>query len=92
MVLDALKKSMEHLHHYRDIESFRKGYKKVSNEIISMIKLTGHVKEGLHHMYCSMADGHWIQDNKKLLNPYYGQSMLRCGDVKESLPITPIAE
>lgn len=92
LVLDALKKSMEHLHHYRDIESFRKGYKKVSNEIISMIKLTGHAKEGLHHMYCSMADGHWIQDNKKLLNPYYGQSMLRCGDVKESLPITPIAE
>jgi len=65
LVLDAIKKSMEHLHHYREIDSFRKGYKKVSKDIISMIKLTGHAKESLHHMYCSMADGHWIQGNKK---------------------------
>lgn len=92
LVLSTLSKSMEHLHHYRDIESFRKGYKKVSNEIIGLIKLIGHAKEGLHLMYCSMADGHWIQDNKKLLNPYYGQSMLRCGDVQGSLPKIPVAE
>lgn len=92
LVLDSLNKSMEHLHHYRDIESFRKGYKKVSNEIITMIKRIGHAKKELHHMYCSMADGHWLQDNKTLLNPYYGQSMLRCGDVEESLPQAPVAE
>ena len=31
--------------------------------------------------YCSMAKRSWLQPDGKLGNPYYGQSMLRCGEV-----------
>jgi len=30
--------------------------------------------------YCSMADRHWLQKDKKLKNPYYGKSMSDCGE------------
>ena len=31
--------------------------------------------------YCSMAKRSWLQPAGKLANPYYGQSMLRCGEI-----------
>lgn len=31
--------------------------------------------------YCSMAKRSWLQPEGELGNPYYGQSMLRCGEV-----------
>lgn len=40
----------------------------------------------LIHAYCSMArggkGGDWLQKPGKLANPYYGATMLRCGEVK----------
>jgi Cu(I)/Ag(I) efflux system membrane fusion protein len=91
-MVDRLETSMEHLHHYRDIESFREGFKGVSESIIAMIDLMGHGKEVLYRMNCSMADASWLQADKELLNPYYGQSMLRCGDIVSQLPAIPVSE
>lgn len=34
--------------------------------------------------YCSMAKRSWLQPEGELGNPYYGQSMLRCGEVVDS--------
>jgi membrane fusion protein, copper/silver efflux system len=33
--------------------------------------------------FCPMAPGRWLQKNPKLLNPYYGHQMLRCGVFEE---------
>ena len=35
--------------------------------------------------YCPMAEGYWLQKkgDDELRNPYYGKSMLRCGDKVE---------
>ena len=32
-------------------------------------------------VYCSMAEKIWIQPDEQIGNPYYGQSMARCGQV-----------
>lgn len=32
-------------------------------------------------VYCSMANKSWLQPDAAIGNPYYGKSMLRCGDV-----------
>jgi len=35
--------------------------------------------------YCPMADGNWMSDERKIVNPYYGSSMLSCGTVKSEI-------
>jgi hypothetical protein len=32
-----------------------------------------------------MAKANWLSDQKEIANPYYGNSMLTCGSVKETL-------
>jgi hypothetical protein len=32
-------------------------------------------------VYCAMAEKVWIQPKGEIGNPYYGQSMARCGEV-----------
>jgi hypothetical protein len=34
--------------------------------------------------YCPMAKRSWLQPEGELGNPYYGQSMLRCGEVVDA--------
>ena len=36
--------------------------------------------EGVRKAYCPMAQKPWLQKGETLANPYYGQSMLTCGE------------
>ncbi|HEV8347530.1 MAG TPA: hypothetical protein VGQ16_13205 [Vicinamibacterales bacterium] len=36
--------------------------------------------EGVRKAYCPMASKPWLQKGETLANPYYGQSMLTCGE------------
>jgi hypothetical protein len=36
-------------------------------------------------MYCSMAEAEWLQKDDVLSNPYYGASMLNCGELKMTI-------
>ncbi len=36
---------------------------------------------GIDVIYCSMAKGSWLQKAGPVMNPYYGKSMLHCGEV-----------
>jgi len=38
--------------------------------------------EGVRKAYCPMANKPWLQKGDTLANPYYGQSMLTCGEFK----------
>lgn len=39
---------------------------------------------GVYVMFCSMAKGTWLQNDKVLRNPYYGSMMLGCGEITQS--------
>ena len=41
------------------------------------------------HFFCPMVPGgagDWLQPDEKLLNPYFGSKMLRCGEKVQVLP------
>ena len=42
----------------------------------------------VYKQYCPMADedrgAYWLSKEKEVLNPYFGDAMLKCGEVKES--------
>jgi Cu(I)/Ag(I) efflux system membrane fusion protein len=34
-------------------------------------------------LYCAMAKANWLQTDKTVKNPYYGESMLKCGEIRK---------
>ena len=41
--------------------------------------------EPVYLQYCPMKKASWLSNNKAIKNPYYGNAMLTCGSVKETL-------
>ena len=72
-----------------NVEKQRKDFGFVSDRMIEALRVMGHTKEDLYVQYCPMAfddDGaYWLSNQKKVLNPYFGEKMLKCGLVKDSL-------
>jgi hypothetical protein len=61
---------------------------KLFNLSDNMIALTKEFKlseKPVYVQYCPMADGSWLSDEKQIMNPYYGKSMLSCGSVKSEI-------
>lgn len=73
----------------KDIDAQRVAYADLSNNLISLIKKSGMKSGELYVDFCPMAlndkGGYWISNNKAIKNPYFGASMLTCGEVKETL-------
>jgi PBP1b-binding outer membrane lipoprotein LpoB len=72
-----------------DIEEQRAAYSKLSNDMIVLLKKAGMVGGELYVEFCPMAlndkGGSWISSTKEIHNPYFGEKMLKCGEVKETI-------
>lgn len=72
-----------------DIGSARKTFQELSEALIALVKVvppSDAVAETLYVAYCPMAKASWLQATEKLSNPYMGQKMPQCGEVKETIP------
>ncbi|QOD61841.1 efflux RND transporter periplasmic adaptor subunit [Polaribacter haliotis] len=71
-----------------DIKIQREHFKHLSSHLISAIKLFG-VNKKVFVEFCPMANNnkgaYWLSKQQKITNPYYGQAMLSCGEVKQIL-------
>jgi Cu(I)/Ag(I) efflux system membrane fusion protein len=70
------------------IEAARQAFERLSNEMIALVRQFGIPQNrSLHRMHCPMAFNNkgadWLQVNADILNPYFGASMLKCGEVSE---------
>ncbi|MGF1529774.1 MAG: efflux RND transporter periplasmic adaptor subunit [Puniceicoccaceae bacterium] len=69
----------------KDIEAARVEFEHLSHALITAVQAIG-LPDGVRveRAYCPMTfEGRrsdWLQDDKALLNPYFGAAMLRCGD------------
>lgn len=72
-----------------DIENQRREYSTLSNDFISLVKKSGLNSGELYVDYCPMAlndeGAYWISNVKEIKNPYFGEKMLKCGEVKETI-------
>ena len=76
----------------KGIEMKRSHFSIVSDKLTEAIKVFG-VHKGetasLYLEFCPMAfnneGAYWISESKEIKNPYFGDAMLSCGEVKESL-------
>lgn len=64
----------------------RKQFKTLSSHLIEAVETFGTDKK-LYSQFCPMADhdtgGYWLSKEEKIVNPYFGDMMLSCGEVKQ---------
>ncbi len=62
-----------------EIESLRNATKALSLALDRALRAAK--IEGWYLFFCPMAEGYWIQKDRAVRNPYFGKSMLRCGEI-----------
>lgn len=69
-----------------DLEEQRKYFRDLSLHFIKAVQIFG-VNEKVYVEFCPMADSnegaYWLSQEEKVINPYFGDAMLTCGEVKE---------
>lgn len=72
----------------KEISEIRKNFSTLSENILEMTETFGLEKEVVYKDYCPMAFGdqgaYWLSEIKDITNPYFGTSMLTCGEVKQT--------
>ena len=65
-----------------DIKSARQAFKPLSASLVKYLATNKAGKDTYHEAYCPMMKASWLQTEKEIRNPYYGKSMLDCGEFK----------
>ncbi|WP_200976270.1 efflux RND transporter periplasmic adaptor subunit [Echinicola sp. 20G] len=71
-----------------DIEEERNQFVILSNKFIELVETFGTHKEVVYKSHCPMAKNDqgafWLSEFAEIKNPYFGSSMLGCGEVKKA--------
>ncbi|MEJ7644806.1 MAG: DUF3347 domain-containing protein [Chryseolinea sp.] len=71
------------------LEEQRKEFSTLSNEMTSLVKASKLSKGSIYLEFCPMANNnqgaYWLSNEKQIKNPYFGDAMLKCGSVKETI-------
>ncbi|MGC9352245.1 MAG: efflux RND transporter periplasmic adaptor subunit [Mariniphaga sp.] len=71
-----------------DIEKQREHFNMLSENILEMTESFGLEIDKTYRQFCPMAfddkGAFWLSESDEILNPYFGDMMLRCGEVKET--------
>lgn len=88
---NRLRKSIEAFSKAKDIEEQRKHFETLSDAIIESAELFGLTIDMVYVQFCPMAfddkGAYWLSESDKILNPYFGDMMLTCGEVKKRISI-----
>lgn len=80
--------SKEHAEHIgangSNIKHQREHFQMLSKDIYDLVKAFG-TTQTLYKDYCPMVKAIWLSETKPIKNPYYGKSMLTCGEVQETI-------
>ncbi len=87
-LIPVLKSSNIEIAKTTDVDTQRKYFKVLSEHFIVAVQSFG-INEVAYKQYCPMADSdkgaYWLSKEKQVLNPYFGDMMLKCGEVKETI-------
>ena len=72
----------------KDIAELRKHFEQLSAEVIFLTENYGVNQDMVYKDYCPMAfnnkGAYWLSETKEITNPYFGESMLACGEVTQT--------
>ncbi|MEZ4773791.1 MAG: efflux RND transporter periplasmic adaptor subunit [Bacteroidia bacterium] len=72
-----------------EIGKMRVLFKNISDQMVMLIKTFGAIDKPVYVDYCPMANNdkgaEWLSTEKEIKNPYFGSSMIKCGEVKQEI-------
>ncbi|MDX5348830.1 MAG: DUF3347 domain-containing protein, partial [Hymenobacteraceae bacterium] len=72
-----------------DLAEQRKQFTNLSEAMITTVKTFGAAGATLYEQHCPMANnnsgGSWLSSEKEIRNPYFGDAMLKCGEVTTTI-------
>ena len=87
-ILGGLKDAGGKMENAGSLENARKYFSMLSHQILEMTETFGLNRDAVYKDYCPMAFGDqgafWLSETKDITNPYFGASMLTCGEVKQT--------
>ena len=88
MLLKPMQEAGKMIAATNDIEKQRIHFNTLSNNVIEMTESFGLEIDKVYRQFCPMAfedkGAYWLSDSNEILNPYFGDMMLRCGEVQET--------
>ncbi len=84
-IIEAIDKAVQ----AENISGLRSAFKVISSNLTKILEAQGYDEDTLYIHYCPMADNKqgatWISAKEKIVNPYMGQSMPGCGELKKEI-------
>ena len=87
-VVNDLKEDAEYISNTKDITDQRNHFMNLSKNLYTLIKVSKS-ETPIYYQFCPMANkgkgANWLSLENKVKNPYYGNQMLTCGKVVETI-------
>ncbi len=87
--LSPMENSLKEIESSDEIEVQRKSFSTLSDNLYKSPKAFGLGDQQAFYVFCPMAfndeGAYWLSDTETIRNPYFGDKMLTCGQVKEKL-------
>lgn len=84
---EKMKKSVQQIADSKDIEEQRMAFSNFNEGFYEAVKSFGLNNKKVYYQFCPMAfddrGAYWFSNEEIISNPYYGDVMLRCGEVVE---------
>jgi len=81
--------SAENVGAAKTLEGQRQAFEKLSMGVYALVRRFGPGHTTLYKQYCPMAfdnqGAFWLSTSEEIKNPYFGDEMLECGEVQETL-------
>ena len=85
----VLKQSIQHIEHLSEIKTVRENFISISKIMIAIVESFDPIATPIYVQHCPMADSNkgadWLSKEKDILNPYFGQAMLSCGETTKTI-------
>jgi hypothetical protein len=82
---EVLGKQAKDLSSQSDLAKQRVAFAGLSLSMIDLFKIVSVKESSLYVDYCPMKKAYWLSAEKTIRNPYYGNMMLSCGTIKETI-------
>jgi hypothetical protein len=82
---NALLKDATAISESKDINRQREHFANFSNNMVLLAKSMKLSSDTIYAAYCPMKKASWLSADKVIKNPYYGNAMLTCGKVVETI-------